>query len=55
MVWVGKGVPMSDIKMVVVDIVQEHVDTTEVVGGEVDLLPIKTEAHIFFTQNLGEF
>ena len=54
-VGVGEGVAVGNIKMVVVNVMQEHIDTAEVVGGEVDLLPIKTDAHIFFAENLGKF
>ena len=41
--------------MVVVDVVQKHIDAAKIVGGQIDLLPIKTAPHILFAQNLGKF
>ena len=43
-----------DIKLIKTYIVQEHIDTAEVVGGEVDLLTIETITHILFAEDLGE-
>jgi len=46
---VGKRVAVGNIKLFVINIVQEHVDTAKVVGGNVDFLTIKTLPNIFFT------
>ena len=53
MFWIYKRIAVSNIKIVVVDIVQEHVDTAEVVGGEIDFLPIETQPNIFLARTLA--
>ena len=50
---VGEGVPVGNVKLVVVDVVEEHVDPAEVVGGQVDLLAKETLAHHIPAQDLG--
>ena len=55
MVWVGEGVAVGDVELFVVDVVQEHVDAAQVVGGEVHLLAVKALAHLVRPQHLGEF
>ena len=42
---------MSDVKFLVVDVVQEHVDPREVVGREVDLLAEEAFANILFAKH----
>ena len=37
---------MGDVELLVIDIVQEHVDAAKVVGGEVDFLAKEALAHI---------
>lgn len=41
-----------DVKFVKVNIVQEHIDAAEVVGGQVDLLPEKAPLDIVLAQHL---
>lgn len=50
---VGEGVPVGDVELVIVDVVEEHVDPAEVVGGQVDLLAKETLAHHIPAQDLG--
>jgi hypothetical protein len=52
---VGQRVAVADVEFVVADIVQEHIDAAEVVGGEVDFLPEKAQPHVPLAQYLGEF
>ncbi|MNL57086.1 hypothetical protein D3C87_1806210 [compost metagenome] len=40
--WLDKRVAQLNIKLVVVDIVQEHVHASQIVGGVVDLLAEET-------------
>ena len=46
--------PLGDVELLVVHIVQEHVDAAQVVGGEVDLLPVEALAHLVVAQHLDE-
>ena len=55
MLRVHKCIFVSDIKLIVVDIVQEHIDAAKVVGGEVNFLTIKTLTNILFAENLCSF
>ena len=50
----GERVAEGDIELVVADIVKEHVDTAQVVGGDVDLLPEEAFPHVFRAKYLGE-
>jgi len=50
----GKGIAVGDIKLLIVDIVQKHVDAAEVVGAQVDFLPKEAHADLFLAQDLGE-
>lgn len=52
---IDQGIFVRNIKKVVVDVVQKHIDAAEVVGCQFDLLPIKTAPHILLAQNLGKF
>ncbi len=54
MLGVEERVAQGDIELVVADVVQEHVDTAEVVGGQVDLLPVEALAHVLLAENFGE-
>ena len=47
----GKSVPVGNIELVIVDVVEEHIDAAQVVGG--DLLAIKPLAHMVAAQYLG--
>ena len=40
--------------MIVIDVMEEHVDAAEVVRGQVYLLPEKPDAYIFLAENFCE-
>lgn len=46
---------MSDVELIGADVVQEHIDTAEVVCRNVDLLPEKSLTDMFFAQDFGGF
>lgn len=41
----GERVPVGNVKLVIVDVMQKHIDPAEVVGGDIDLLPKETLPH----------
>ena len=45
---------MSNIKIIVIDVVQKHIDTTEVVDCEADLLTKEALSYVFFTKYFSE-
>ena len=47
---VCEGISMSDVEFLIVDVMEEHIDTTEIVGGDVDLLTIKSLTNIVFSE-----
>ena len=49
----GERVAMGDVKLIVVDIVEEHIDAAQVVGSDIDLLPVKALPHMIAAQNLS--
>ncbi len=51
---VEERVTQGDIELVETDIVQEHVDAAEVVGGQVDFLPVKAISDVFLAEDLGK-
>lgn len=53
MLGVHKGVPVGDVELVVVDVMQEHIDPAEVIGGDIDLLPVEALTHLIPAQDLG--
>ena len=46
---------VSDIEFIVINIVQKHIDTAEIVCGNVALLPEKALTHLVFSKNFGGF
>ena len=48
-------IAVGDVKFVVVNIMQEHVDAAEVVGRDIDLLPIKSLPDIAEAEDLRCF
>ena len=50
---IDKGVLVGDIKLVVVDIMQEHIDPTEVIGGQIDFLAEKALADVILAKDFG--
>ena len=55
MIRLEQRIAVAYIKVRVVDVVQEHIDTAQVVGGDILLLTEETFLDIVFAQNLGEF
>ena len=49
---VGQGILTSNIKLVKADVVEEHVDTAQVVGGDIDLLAVEAVADSVTAQHL---
>lgn len=52
---VGQRVAVGNVKVIVVDVVQKHIDTGEVIDGEVDFLSKEPLLHIVFAEDLDEF
>lgn len=50
----GESVPVCDVELVVVDVVQEHVDTAQVVGGDVDLLSEESLPDVVLSEDLDK-
>ena len=45
---------MLNVELLVVDVVQEHVDPSQVVRGQIDLLPKEALSHVVLAKHLGE-
>ena len=45
----------GDVELVKAHVMEEHIDTAKVVGGDVDLLPEVAELHAVLAQHLGSF
>jgi len=43
------------IKLFVIYVMEEHIDTTEIVGRDIDFLTEKSLTDILFSENFGEF
>ena len=54
MLGIDQRIPMRNVKLFIVDVVQEHIDTTQIVGRDIDFLPEKAIADILLAQHLGE-
>ena len=52
---VGQGVLAGNVELVVADVMQKHVDAAEVVGGDVDFLPVKAHPDPLRAQHLHRF
>lgn len=48
--WIHQGISMCNIKFFIIDIMEEHIDTTEVEGCDIDLLSIESSSNIFFSE-----
>lgn len=48
MLRIGQRVAMGEVKLLVTDVMEKHVDACEIVGSQVDLLTIES-AHIVLT------
>ena len=51
MLGADQRVSVRDVKFVVVNVVQEHIDAAEVVGRDIDLLPIKSLPDVAGAEN----
>ena len=49
MPWMQERISMCDIKVFIIDIMEKHIDTTEIIGSNVDLLTIESLSDIFFS------
>ena len=45
---------MCDVELLIIDVVEKHIDTTEIVGGNIDLLPIESLSYIVFSEYFCE-
>ncbi len=50
----GQGISVLNVEMVVVDVVEKHIDATEVVGRDVDLLTVESLPYIVFSEDFCE-
>ncbi|MBT9137254.1 MAG: hypothetical protein DDT34_02342 [Firmicutes bacterium] len=50
----SQRIPMRDIELVVVDIMQKHIDATEVIGGDVYFLSVEAQTDVLLAENFGE-
>ena len=55
MLGIDKGILVGDIELVVVDIMQEHIDPTKVIGSQIDFLAEKALADVILTKILAAF
>ena len=52
--WGGdQRIAVGDVKFIVVNVVEEHIDAAEVVGSDIDLLPVKALPDVARAQNLS--
>ncbi len=51
----SERISMRDIELFVVDIMEKHIDTTEVIGRDIDLLSVESLANIVFTEDFRKF
>ena len=51
---IGQRVPVGDVELLKIDVVQKHVDAAQVVGGQIDFLTEKALPHIVLAQHLGK-
>ncbi|MBT9169354.1 MAG: hypothetical protein DDT19_02713 [Syntrophomonadaceae bacterium] len=52
MQWTRERIAKANIKLVVVDVMEEHINAAEVISGDVDLLPIEAQPDIFLAEYL---
>ena len=52
---VCQRVPTCDVEVIKIDVVQEHIDAAEVVGGDIDLLPVEAVPHVVFPKDFCKF
>lgn len=53
MLGIGEGVLAGDVELVIANVVEEHVNAAEIVGGEIDLLTVESLAHFVAPEKLG--
>ena len=54
MIRLGQRIAAMDVELLVVDVVQKHVDAAEVVGGDIDFLAEESGTHILLAQYFGK-
>jgi hypothetical protein len=52
--WMRESITVCYIEFLIVDVVEKHIDTTEIVGGDIDFLSEKSLTDIFFSEDLRE-
>ena len=50
-----KSIAVFNTEFIVTDVMQEHINTAKVVGGDVDFLTEKSIANIIFTEDFRKF
>lgn len=52
MLRIGESIAVRKVEVLVVDVVQEHIDARQVVRGQVDFLPIEPLPNVLFSEHL---
>lgn len=55
MLRIDQRIPMRDIKFIITNIMQKHIDPAEIIRRNVDLLSIKALTDVFPAKILGHF
>ena len=55
MLRLGQCVLVSDIEFIIINIVQKHIDTAEIICCDIDLLSEKALTHFIFSKYFGSF
>ena len=55
MLRIDQRIPMRDIEFIITNIMQKHIDPTEIIRRNVDLLAIKALTNVFPAKNFGRF
>jgi hypothetical protein len=51
---INQRIAMGKIKLLIVDVMQKHVDTRKVIGSQIDFLAIESVDHVVFAKHLRE-
>ena len=51
---IRQRISQRDVELIVVNIMQKHIDTAEIVRCQVDFLPVEALTHLIFSENLGK-
>src|SRR5665648_16092 len=52
--WVSQRVSIANVELVIIDVMQEHINSAKIVGGNVDFLPIEPLPNVLLAENLGK-